>query len=486
MDLKKNIAYSGVLTVSLYLFQFITYPYVARALGVSNIGVCNFLQSIINYFMLFSMLGISVLGVREIAKSKENPVELKKRFSGLLQLNLLITLFIIVIYGLSIVLIPQFSEHKGLLYVGVAQILFNALSVDWLFKGMEDFKYVTYRRLFVQILYVAAVFFLVRSEKDTNTYFCILVGTYVLNGSINIFHSRTLVCFSYQPWRYCFRQFLKPLCVLGIYSLLTSVYTGFNVVYLGLVSNSEQVGLFTTATKLQGIILALYSSVTIVIMPRISSMLAVGDVAGVRSIIQKSVQVLLAFALPVMIVGIAFSKEIVYLVAGHGYEAAAPLLSFAMLLIFVIGLEQVFIVQVLLPAGKDKAVFINSVMGALTGIVINVLLVQKWQSAGSVLAWGLAELVVLSFAIIFARKIVPICKYIKDAVAYTATFIPLAAFIGWLSYTGKDYLWTELIISIFVTGIYFHCAVLYVLKNTAYAKVCNDIKAKMITKWKNV
>ncbi len=68
MGLKKNILYSGFLTTSLYIFQFITYPYVARVLGVTNIGICNFVQSIVQYFSLFAMLGISTLGVREIAK----------------------------------------------------------------------------------------------------------------------------------------------------------------------------------------------------------------------------------------------------------------------------------------------------------------------------------------------------------------------------------------------------------------------------------
>ncbi len=68
MGLKKNILYSGFLTTSLYVFQFITYPYVARVLGVTNIEICNFVQSIVQYFSLFSRLGISVLGVREIAK----------------------------------------------------------------------------------------------------------------------------------------------------------------------------------------------------------------------------------------------------------------------------------------------------------------------------------------------------------------------------------------------------------------------------------
>lgn len=72
MGLKKNIYYSGLLTTSLYVFQFITYPYVARVLGVTNIGICNFVQSIVQYFILFSMFGVLSLGVREIAACKDD------------------------------------------------------------------------------------------------------------------------------------------------------------------------------------------------------------------------------------------------------------------------------------------------------------------------------------------------------------------------------------------------------------------------------
>ena len=49
-SLRKNIMYSSVLTVANYLFPLVTFPYVSRVLGVDNIGACNFVDSIINYF----------------------------------------------------------------------------------------------------------------------------------------------------------------------------------------------------------------------------------------------------------------------------------------------------------------------------------------------------------------------------------------------------------------------------------------------------
>ena len=56
MSIKKNILYSSVLTVSNFLFPLLVYPYISRVLGATNIGICNFVDSIINYFILFSMM----------------------------------------------------------------------------------------------------------------------------------------------------------------------------------------------------------------------------------------------------------------------------------------------------------------------------------------------------------------------------------------------------------------------------------------------
>lgn len=71
-SIKKNILYSSILTTANYVFPLLTYPYVSRVLGVEKIGLCNFVDSIINYFILFSMMGINIVGIREIAKKKND------------------------------------------------------------------------------------------------------------------------------------------------------------------------------------------------------------------------------------------------------------------------------------------------------------------------------------------------------------------------------------------------------------------------------
>lgn len=166
MSLKKNFLYSTILTVANYIFPLLTYPYVSRVLGVTNIGICNFVDSIINFFILFSMMGVGAVGIREIAGATDSSKSQSKVFSSLLVLNGITTLVMLIILLLCIHIIPEFREYKGLMYVGAAKLVANLFLVEWFFKGTENFKYITNRTILVKCIYVASVFLFVKDADD--------------------------------------------------------------------------------------------------------------------------------------------------------------------------------------------------------------------------------------------------------------------------------------------------------------------------------
>ena len=84
MSIKKNFVYNSILTISNYTFPLLVFPYVSRILGVGKIGIVGFIDSVTNYFLIFAMMGINILGVRECAKYKNNPKMLNLSFSNLL------------------------------------------------------------------------------------------------------------------------------------------------------------------------------------------------------------------------------------------------------------------------------------------------------------------------------------------------------------------------------------------------------------------
>lgn len=165
-SIKKNIFYSSILTVSGCFFPLITFPYVSRVLGVNNIGICNFVDSIVQYFIYFSMMGVMTVGIREVARTKGDKKQLSKTYSELLTLNLIVTAIMIVVLLMCTIFIPQLHEYKQMFYVGAAKVLANTLLIEWLFKGLEDFRYITVRTILVRSLYVVIVFVFVKDESD--------------------------------------------------------------------------------------------------------------------------------------------------------------------------------------------------------------------------------------------------------------------------------------------------------------------------------
>lgn len=402
MGLKKNIVYSGILTTANYIFPLITYPYVSRVLGVSNIGICDFVDSIVNYFVLFSMMGVNIMGIREIAKCNGETKRINTTFNSILVLNTLSTSVVAICLIIAIYCVPQLYEYKELMWIGVVKLMFNYLAVEWLYKGLENFKFITTRSIVVRCIYVFCVFIFVRTPEDFPIYYLLLVGMVIANAVVGITHARHYVSFTLKNIE--IKQYVKPFFSLGLYSLLTTMYTSFNVVFLGFVSTPTEVGYYTTATKLHAIFLAMYTAFTGVMMPRMSSLVSEGRMDEFKRLLSKSVKVLFLVALPIMAVAMIFAPQIIDIVAGNGYEGAIAPMRIVMPLILIVGYEQILVIQVLMPLKEDTVILRNSMLGAIVGVVGNIILVPHYACVGSAIVWVISELAVLCSSQYYVSK----------------------------------------------------------------------------------
>ena len=407
-SLKKNIIYSSILTAANYIFPLVTYPYVSRVLGVDNIGVCNFVDSVINYFILFSMLGISTVGIREISQARNDRTRLNKTFSRLFTINTISTSIVLIALLISTFTVPQLKENSHLMWIGVLKLVSNYLLIEWLYKGLEEFKYITSRTVLVKCLYVVAVFLFIKSPEDTTRYYMLLTLMITGNALINIVHSRKYVNYSLTLEKSS--PLVKSIIILGIYAFLTSMYTTFNVVYLGFECGDTEVGYYATSTKIYRMILSIFTAVTGVMMPRLASLLSEGKFETFRNLLKKSFRILFVFFIPTSVLICMFAPQIINIIAGVGYEGAIMPLRIISPLLLIIGLEQIIIIQGLMPMKKDKEVLINSAAGAVTGILANLILVPQYGATGAAIAWFAAECVVLTSSCIFfikAMKTIP-------------------------------------------------------------------------------
>ena len=475
MGVKKNFLYNSILTISNYIFPLITYPYISRVLGVTNIGICNFVDSIVNYFLLFSMMGMASIGIREIAATLDDANNRSKVFSNLITFNALTTLFSALIYILCIFLVPGLSEYRHLLYIGLVKIIANFFLINWLFVGLEDFKYITVRSILVHLLYVIAVYIFIKNSDDYHIYYLMTTVSIVVNAIINCSYSRKFVKFRWG--NFDLKPIFKSSMILGFRNILTSMYTTFNVLFLGFVTCDTEVGYYTTATKLYGIIMALFSAFTSVMMPRMSSLISEGKMDKFKSMIIKSIDVLLIISIPLIIYTIIYAPDIILLLSGQGYEGAIKPMQLVMPLVLIIGLEQILITQTLVPLKADKAVLANTIFGAIVGLSFNFLLVHHLKSIGSSIVWIFSEFAVLSSALYFVKTKIgvslPWGKIIKNIFSY----IPFTFILVVLTSLDINYV-VKLIISGIITLLYAIVMNLFIIKNEIVLSIVDKIIIK--------
>lgn len=460
-SIKINFIYSSILTTAGYIFPLLTYPYVTRVLGVEKIGLCNFIDSIISYFILFSMMGISVTGIREVARAKHDQTKLSEVFSSLLLLNTIFTIVSLLGLILSYLFIEKIHEEPTLLLSGATKLLFNYLLIEWLYKGLEDFKFITIRSLITRSAFVITIFIFVQNTDDYCIYYALICGMTVVNAIINLIYSRKFVSFTTRG--ISFKPYIKSFLILGINGFLISMYTTFNVAYLGFISNDIEVGYYTTATKLYAIILSLYTAFTGVMLPRMSSLANEKKSDEFLKLLNKSLSFLLYCSIPAILYVEFYAPQIINLIAGSGYDGAIIPMRIVIPLVLIIGYEQVLIIQTLMPLKKDSVIFRNSIIGAVIGVVLNILIVPHLYSIGSALVWLISETIILILAQIAVKKAInqkfPFREISKILILYTPLVV---IFLLFKEFFKIPYFY---ILSGILTIIYFICLHRYILKD---------------------
>lgn len=473
MGVKNNFIYSSILTLSQYIIGLITFPYVSRVLGVSNIGIVSFVDNTINYFVLFSTLGISVIGAREIAKHRDNKEKLNSVFSSLVALFMIYTAFVFAVFIIVVLCIPKLNIYKELFFIGTAKIIFSVFLIEWLYRGIENFRYITIRNIAIRLIYVCALFLLVKNKEDYTLYFILTTGVVVINAIINIVYSKKFVKLSFKS--ITLKPYFRQSVYLGSYSILTSMYTTFNIMYLGFVSDTTQVGYYWAALTIYGIILGFFSAFTGVMLPRMSSLLAEGNVIQFKQMINKSFNALFTICFPLIIGSVMLAPQIIRILSGAEYDGAIIPMQIIMSLVMVVGIAQILSVQVLMPMQKDKLILIASIIGASIGILFNILLVRTYGCIGTAIVLLLSETFVASYYIFIVCKNNILSFPWKPLVNNLLYSVPYL-FICY----GSMLLFDRSILILFFAGltsaIYFILINIYILKNTELLGILQSIR----------
>lgn len=381
VNVKKNIVYNILLTISTYVAALIVYPYASRVLGVENIGIVGFVLKTIDGFVIFSTLGVTIVGIREIASIKNDKQKLSKVYSSLVSILGVSTLLVTIAYIVGILFIPSLNNYYKLFIIGLSKLIASAFLIEWFYQGIEDFRYITIRNLALKLVYIVAVFIFIREKEDYNLYLLLNVLVVVFNSIINWGTSRKYVKFKFSLKDT--RLFIIPVLVYGGYQVLNAVYSTFNYTFLGTYCSSIEVGYYYTAEQFYAILLSIITAITKVLMPRTSNLLSEKKYDAFNQLIEKSFSSILSICIPLALVGVFYASNIINIMVGEEYTGAVLPLQIMLILILINGINQIFIIQVAMPLRLDKEILIGTVIASILALAFNKVLLVNLGAVGA-------------------------------------------------------------------------------------------------------
>lgn len=428
-SIKVNFIMNALLTMSSFIFPLITFPYVSRILLPDGTGKVSFATSLISYFAMFAQLGIPTYGIRVCAKVRDDKEKLSKVVQELFIINMIMTIVSYIILIIMIFAIPKLQQEKMLYLIVSLTVVFNLLGMEWLFKGLEQYSYITVRSLIFKAVAMVGMFALVHEKSDYTLYGALTIFAASASNIMNFFYARKFVSFRILK-NYSFKPHLKAVAVFFAMACATTIYTHLDTVMLGLMKSDVDVGYYNAAVKIKTILVSIVTSLGAVLLPRASYYVQQKKMDEFRRISTKALNFVFLISMPLTLYFIYYAEQGIFLLSGSAYGGAILPMQIIMPTLIFIGITNILGIQILVPLGKEKTVLLSEIVGAIVDLALNALLIPKFASAGAAIGTLVAEFAVLSVQYYALRKeATPMLKQIKYykilislALAFAASF----------------------------------------------------------------
>ena len=457
-SITKNYIYNTIYQILIIVLPVITTPYISRVLGPKNLGIHSYTLSIATYFILFGSLGISLYGQREIAYKASNKENVSKMFWEIFFLRLITMIISLIIFYIFFVF--KQSDYRIFYIVLSLEFISNAIDISWFFQGLEEFKTTVIVNIMIKIVSVVSIFLFVKTGQDLIKYFLIYsVSTLLGNFSLWFYLFKTIVKIDLKKLNVL--RHIKPTFSLFVPQIAIKVYTVLDRTMIGILTNMTQVGLYEQTYKIVSILLALVTSLGIVMIPRIASLYAKNNSKEIIVRLNKSFHLVWALGLPIMFGLIGITDNLVPWFLGENFINVIPILKIGSLLIIAIGLNNITGMQYLIPIGKQKEFTISVVIGAVINFVGNYFFIKLCGAVGAIIFSVVAESAIFLVQLYIVRKEISLKTVFQRMhhclVSSLIMFVPVAI----LSVKLKSSLISTSIITCLGVAIYGICMIIF-------------------------
>ena len=374
----------------------------------------------------------------------------------------------IIVYTISFVWTS--SDNKILCAIMIMNIISTGIDSTWFLMGMEDFKTTALRNIAVRLVNVFLIIILVKSEKDFLIYAIIMQLSNVISYIVVFPTVKKYIISSKVSFKNILKHTIKSL-IYFVPGIVNTIFTSADKTVLGAFANSYEVGVYEQASKICSLCGSVINSISNVVMPRVTYLNHNASNEKSKRFMFKTLHYASIVAIAVTVGIICISDEFVPLFFGLGYEKSAVLLKILAFNVLMSILANYIGQQCLISNGKQNQYNIAISVGALLNVILNLFMVERFQSVGVSVASVVSSGVLFWVVLVFSREIISLKNIIQMDWKAIISAIIMFVTIYWLNF---DDLFITLVVKI-VVGAAVYIAILAILREEIIQEVFGKI-----------
>ncbi len=380
----QNLAALYGVQIANYLLPLLTIPFLTRMLGAEGWGWYAFFQSFGLYVTNVVDYSFYLSTTREVSLYRHDLAKRRDLLAGVLGAKLLLAAGALAVCLLLQFLVPAFSQHPLLYWLGVLWAISLAFNFLWYYQGLERMRLAASFDISAKALATLAIFLFIQTPAEGWKVFMFYAGGNLFAAGLAAYLAYREVPFRPPAWTLTW-QALKAGWQLFTARIAINLFTIGNNFIMGLLTTPVMVGYFAGAEKISRAAASLANPVTQTLFPRLSLLVHQEPDRAVKLIRRSFFFLLLLTGCWSMLLW-TLAPCLTRYILGIQYLPAAPVLRILAFLPLVIGLTNVFGVQWMLALHLDR--FFNGIVivAGLVNITLAVLLVPRWGAVG--MAWA--------------------------------------------------------------------------------------------------
>jgi PST family polysaccharide transporter len=364
-----------------------TFPFLVRRLGVDVYGLWSYVLAVCAFTGLLANPGLTTYAGQQVAARREAAFE---TISDVLILRVMASVIAVV----AVLVVASFEVRQDarflLKWYGVASVLTGSLSLDYLLPSLELFHVQSFISIAQQGLYAAGIFTLVRSPKDVIWVPVSIVASALLTSLIGwafLWRAGYRFRFSIAPQRW--GVIMVPSLHYAGSSLMSNLYHRSGHVAVRWYLGEHALGLYAAAARLADVLRNFLSVTQTVLMPRMA--LRANSADGLFRLTRIAASVLIWFGVPLTVGGIVTAPVVVPWLLGSQFQEAAHAFQWVTPYLITAPAAVLF-AGIIYATGRHRAYFVSTLVGAVSAVLLCLILPPLFGIAGACIAYVLGEL----------------------------------------------------------------------------------------------